>query len=168
MFSSSNYLFIESFRNEFDIVDAKVNSLHGPRTRAEANRNLHFFFPEERILAVLKPNLTDQQKCNELICLKSKEKLFLVFYYLAEIAETFKKAGFFILARKTEKLTPEQAAQLQHSHHGKDYYDELINYMTRLVYSIFFRNEIHLKYFLVVHLNYWYYQKKMPVKLGKR
>jgi nucleoside diphosphate kinase len=35
------------------------------------------------------------------------------------------------MAHKIEKLTPEQVAQLQHSHHGKDYYDELVNYMTR-------------------------------------
>ncbi|CAF2556903.1 unnamed protein product [Rotaria sp. Silwood2] len=99
-----------TFRHEFDIVDAKINSLHAPSTRAEANRNLRFFFPEERILAILKPNLTDQQK--------------------SEIVETFKKADFFVLARKTEILTPEQVAQLQPSHQGKDYYNELSSYMT--------------------------------------
>ncbi|CAF1064773.1 unnamed protein product [Rotaria sp. Silwood1] len=99
-----------TFRHEFDIVDCKINSLHAPSTRAEAHRGLRFFFPEERILTILKPNLTDQQR--------------------SEIIETFKKAGFFIMARKTEKLTPNQVAQLQHSHQGKDYYDELSNYMT--------------------------------------
>ncbi|CAF3005342.1 unnamed protein product [Rotaria sp. Silwood2] len=99
-----------TFRHEFDIVDTKINSLHAPSTRAEANRNLRFFFPEERILAILKPNLTDQQK--------------------SEIVETFKKADFFVLARKTEILTPEQVAQLQPSHQGKDYYNELSSYMT--------------------------------------
>jgi len=41
------------------------------------------------------------------------------------------------MARKIEKLTPEQVAQLQHSHHGKDYYEELLNYMTRFT-SFFF------------------------------
>jgi hypothetical protein len=58
----TNIFFYKSFRNEFDIVDAKINSLHGPQTHAEANRNLQFFFPEERILVILKPNLTDQQR----------------------------------------------------------------------------------------------------------
>ena len=59
-------------------------------------------------------------------------------FYLAEIEAAFKKAGFFIIARKIEKLTPEQVAQLQHSHQGKDYYDELVNYMTRFVeYFVF-------------------------------
>jgi nucleoside diphosphate kinase len=38
------------------------------------------------------------------------------------------------MARKYEKLTPEQVAQLQRSHHGKDYYEELTNYMTRFVH----------------------------------
>ncbi len=50
--------------------------------------------------------------------------------YLAEIEDAFKKAGFFIMARKNEKLTPEQVAQLQRSHQGTDYYEELTNYMT--------------------------------------
>ena len=58
-----NFAFCESFRHDFDIVDAKINSLHGPRTRSEANRNLQFFFPEERILVILKPDLTVQQRC---------------------------------------------------------------------------------------------------------
>lgn len=50
------------FRHDFDIVDAKINSLHAPGSRTEVNRNLQFFFPEERILVVLKPGLTDQQR----------------------------------------------------------------------------------------------------------
>ncbi|CAF3832047.1 unnamed protein product [Rotaria sordida] len=99
-----------TFRHDFDIVDAKINSLHAPRTRAEANRHLQFFFPEERILVILKPNLSDQQR--------------------SEIVAAFKKAGFFIMTRKMEKLTSEQVAQLQQSHQGKDYYNELLNYMT--------------------------------------
>ncbi|CAF5190220.1 unnamed protein product, partial [Rotaria sp. Silwood1] len=66
-----------TFRHEFDIVDCKINSLHAPSTRAEAHRGLRFFFPEERILTILKPNLTDQQR--------------------SEIIETFKKGGFFIM-----------------------------------------------------------------------
>jgi len=57
----------------------------------------------------------------------------LACFYLAEILEAFRKAGFFLMARKIEKLTPEQVAKLQHSHHGKDYYEELVNYMTRFV-----------------------------------
>ena len=90
-----------------------MNSLHAPGTRAEVTRNLQFFFPEEHIFVILKPNLTYQQK--------------------SEIVDIFKKAGFFILARKTEQLTTEQVAKLQHAHHGKDYYEELEIFMTRFV-----------------------------------
>jgi nucleoside diphosphate kinase len=58
------------------------------------------------------------------------------------------------MARKIEKLTPEQVAQLQHSHQGKDYYDELLNYMTRFI-KFFFIYNLKKKYFiLVVHRNY--------------
>ena len=65
--SPSTGLVLDRFRNEFDIVDAKINSLHGARSHAEANRHLSFFFPEERLLVVLKPNLTDQQRCTSLL-----------------------------------------------------------------------------------------------------
>ncbi len=58
------YIFVyQSFRHDFDIADVKINSLHGAETRAEATRNLQFFFPEEHIFVILKPNLTDQQRC---------------------------------------------------------------------------------------------------------
>ena len=53
-----------SFRHEFDLVDTKINSLHGARTRTEVNRHLHLFFPEEQLFVILKPNLTDEQRCN--------------------------------------------------------------------------------------------------------
>ncbi len=125
------YFVNKSFRHDFDIADVKINSLHAPKTRAEATRNLKFFFPEEHIFVILKPNLTDQQRCKY-------QSISYIFnfkgcVYLAEIVETFKKAGFFILARKVEKLTHEQVAKLQHAHHGKDYYEDLVNYMTRFV-----------------------------------
>lgn len=45
------------------------------------------------------------------------------------------------MARKTHKLTAEQVGQLQHAHQGKDYYDELVHYMTRSVDS-FLRNTL--------------------------
>ncbi|CAF2054815.1 unnamed protein product [Rotaria magnacalcarata] len=99
-----------TFRHEFDMVDTNVNSLHGPRSHAEVNRNVQFFFPEERILAILKPNLTGQQR--------------------SDIVDALKKAGFFIMARKTDKLTGDQVAQLEKAHQGKDHYNELLSYLT--------------------------------------
>jgi len=45
--------------------------------------------------------------------------------------DTFRQAGYFIMARKIENLTAEQVAQLQQVHQGKEYYDELVTYMTR-------------------------------------
>ena len=62
----------------------------------------------------------------------------MFFSPLAEIVEAFRKAGFFIMARKVEKLTPEQVAQLQLAHQGKEHYEELVNYMTRLDEFTFF------------------------------
>ncbi|CAF4381505.1 unnamed protein product, partial [Rotaria socialis] len=99
-----------TFRHEFDMVDINVNSLHGPRSHAEVNRNVQFFFPEERILAILKPNLTSQQR--------------------SDIVDALKKAGFFIMARKMDKLTGDQVAQVEKAHQGKDHYNELLSYLT--------------------------------------
>lgn len=122
---------LNRFRHDFDIADVAINSLHGPQTKGEANRNLQFFFPEERIFVVLKPNLSDQQRCK--VTKKNSTIRFLLvsFFCSAQIMDTFRKAGYFVIARKTEKLTAEQVAQLQQTHQGKDYYDELVAYMTR-------------------------------------
>ena len=59
------------------------------------------------------------------------------FFDLAEIIGAFNKAGFFVMARKVDKLTPEQVPQLLPGHQGKDHYDELVNYMTRFVEFFF-------------------------------
>jgi len=49
------------------------------------------------------------------------------------------------MAHKVERLTPDQVAQLQHAHEGKDYYDELVNYMTRFVLFIIFFSSFNMK-----------------------
>lgn len=120
---------MQRFRNEFDIVDAKINSLHASRSNAEANRHLSFFFPEERLLVILKPNLIDQQRCK--IFSSRFFFRFFCFVFSAEIHQAFRKAEFFILAHKNERLTAEQATQVFSAHQGKDYFDDLISYMMR-------------------------------------
>lgn len=52
-----------------------INSIHGSRTHVEASRHLQFFFPEERICVVLKPNLTEQQRGNEQQEIRMKESI---------------------------------------------------------------------------------------------
>jgi nucleoside diphosphate kinase len=52
-------------------------------------------------------------------------------YIQVEIVQALQGANFFILTSKMSTLTAEQAAQLAHAHHGKEYYDEWIHYMTR-------------------------------------
>lgn len=124
---------MKSFRKEFDIVDAKINSLHGAKTKAQANRNIQFFFPEERLLVILKPKLTDSQRGkNEKT--KTNRNVFrysLDFSISADIEQALKKAGFFTMAKKSIRLDQEQATRLMHQHHGKDQHGEIINYMTR-------------------------------------
>ena len=164
---TSFLLSLFSFRNEFDVVDAKINALHASRTHAEVNRNLHFFFPEERLLVVLKPNLTEQQRGKTSV--RSPWRTPTVSLpSVGEIEQVFKKAGFFILTRKVEKLTPEQAAHLQHAHHGKEHYEEMVNYLTRSVYPLSFpcfcKSRWNLD--LVVNPNCWSSAKNTPARVG--
>ena len=116
-----------SFRHEFDLVDTKINSLHGARTRTEVNRHLHLFFPEEQLLVILKPNLTDQQRCN----VETHTFCSLLCCFLAEIEQAFRKHGFFILAKKMEKLTAEQAGHLEHDQLDKKYHEASVHYLSR-------------------------------------
>ena len=49
-------------RQEFDIADLAVNSLHGASTPEQAEKEISKFFPNEYTVGLLKPGLTAEQK----------------------------------------------------------------------------------------------------------
>lgn len=99
-----------TMRNEFDLAEVPVNSLHGASTPGQAEKELAKFFPMEQTVALLKPGLTDEQK--------------------AEITKKIEDSGFIIATKKSEKLTEDIAKEMYKSSSDKPHYNELVSLMT--------------------------------------
>ncbi len=100
-----------TLRNEFDVSESAVNSLHGASTPEQVQKELSKFFPMEQTVAALKPNLSAEQK--------------------EEIINKIEKSGFLIASKKSEKLTEDIAKEMYKHSADKPYYQDLVNMMTQ-------------------------------------
>lgn len=50
-----------SLRAQFAVEKEPINQLHGSASPEEAEREINFFFPEQRTLAVIKPDATEHR-----------------------------------------------------------------------------------------------------------
>ncbi|KAJ8010674.1 hypothetical protein DPEC_G00077580 [Dallia pectoralis] len=101
----------ESLRAQFAIDNVGINQLHGSSTPDEAQRDLNQFFPTEHTLAVIKPDYTQELKDS--------------------IMNKMKEAGFSISQVTEKKLTRNIAEEFYKHHIGKDFYNHLVDYMSR-------------------------------------
>ncbi|KAK6293158.1 thioredoxin domain-containing protein 6 [Coregonus clupeaformis] len=101
----------ESLRAQFAIDNVTINQLHGSSTPEEAQRDLNCFFPTEHTLAVIKPDSTQEHKDT--------------------IMNRIKEAGFSISQVKETKLTREMAEEFYKDHKGKDFFNNLVDYMSQ-------------------------------------
>ncbi|XP_030635013.1 thioredoxin domain-containing protein 3 homolog [Chanos chanos] len=101
----------ESLRSQFAMDDVPINQLHGSSTPEEAERDLSCFFPVEHTLAVIKPGVSQEQQNN--------------------IVSQIKEAGFSISQVKETQLTRDMAQMFYKEHKGKEFYDSLLDYMSR-------------------------------------
>ncbi|CAI7994440.1 Thioredoxin domain-containing protein 3 homolog [Geodia barretti] len=99
----------ECLRSMFSEEDAAHNPLHGSATLEEAEKELQYFFPKEKTLAIIKPNAIDSR---------------------VAIIEKIKEAGFNISLSKETTLTKEMAEQLYSEHKGKDFFEDLTGLMS--------------------------------------
>ncbi len=102
---------IKRLRNEFDVDSLKVNSLHGPTTKEQAQKELSKFFPMEQTIAVIKPDLPAEKR--------------------KEIQQKIEKNGFLIASKKSVKLTEEIAKKMYENQKDKPHYNDLVKLMTR-------------------------------------
>lgn len=51
-----------SLRVQFAVENQPVNQLHGSDSLEEAEREINFFFPQQRTLAVIKPDAVEEHK----------------------------------------------------------------------------------------------------------
>ena len=54
--------FILSLRVKFAVENEAINQLHGSASLEEAQREINFFFPKQRTLAVIKPDVVGENK----------------------------------------------------------------------------------------------------------
>jgi len=53
---------IFSLRVQFAVENEPVNQLHGSASPEDAEREINFFFPKQRTLAVIKPDAMEEHK----------------------------------------------------------------------------------------------------------
>ncbi|XP_063284788.1 thioredoxin domain-containing protein 6 [Pelobates fuscus] len=101
----------DSLRARFSPRDSEINQLHGSSSPEEAEKEINFFFPVEHTLAAIKPDALEEHK--------------------DEILERIQGAGFTISQVKETKLSQEMAAEFYKEHKGKEFYEQLVDYMCR-------------------------------------
>lgn len=87
-----------------------INLIHGSSTLDEVEKDMGFFFPVERTVAVIKPDAYANRD---------------------EIVERIKAAGFHVVARKDMQLTEEVARQLYAESEDKPFFEDLVHHMIR-------------------------------------
>lgn len=80
-----------SLRARFAVQNQPINQLHGSESHEEAVREIHFFFPKQQTLAVIKPDATEEHKGPFLFCIKkslytrarqtNRSVMYLVFFF---------------------------------------------------------------------------------------
>uniref|UniRef100_A0A8C5U5G4 NME/NM23 family member 8 n=1 Tax=Malurus cyaneus samueli TaxID=2593467 RepID=A0A8C5U5G4_9PASS len=113
-----------SLRARYAIDSVPINQLHGSSSAVDAEKELEFFFPEEKTFALIKPDAAKTHKGKAVftdvnISTKDLQRTLQV-----------KQAGFSISKVKEQALTREMAAQFYKDHEGKPFFEDLVNCMT--------------------------------------
>ncbi|XP_063724854.1 thioredoxin domain-containing protein 6-like isoform X3 [Symsagittifera roscoffensis] len=96
-------------RAQFDVEAAQVNQLHGSDSPEAAEKEIEFFFPKEKTLAVIKPNAMNKKE---------------------EIMARIREAGFEVSSQKESHLTKEMAESFYGEHADKEFFDQLVEFMS--------------------------------------
>ncbi|XP_038628413.1 thioredoxin domain-containing protein 3 isoform X2 [Tachyglossus aculeatus] len=100
----------ESLRAQFAVENVAINQLHGSSSLNEAKKELNFFFPCQHTLAIIKPDALPIHK--------------------EKILQTVHDSGFIISQMKETHLTREMATQFYKAHEGKEFLNQLVDYMS--------------------------------------
>ncbi|KAK0149510.1 Thioredoxin domain-containing protein 3 [Merluccius polli] len=86
-----------------------LNQLHGSASREEARREIRFFFPVQRTLALIKPDAMQDHR--------------------EEILEEIRGGGFSVSRLKEEVLSREAAEELYRDHRDQPFFGPLVDFM---------------------------------------
>uniref|UniRef100_A0A665WWN5 Nucleoside diphosphate kinase B n=1 Tax=Echeneis naucrates TaxID=173247 RepID=A0A665WWN5_ECHNA len=99
-------------RAQFSVENEPINQLHGSASNEEAEREINFFFPKQRTLAVIKPDAMQEHR--------------------EKILEEIHASGFFVTQLKETVLSTEMAAEFYKEHKEKPFFNQLVEFMCRL------------------------------------
>ncbi|XP_029386756.1 thioredoxin domain-containing protein 6 [Echeneis naucrates] len=98
-------------RAQFSVENEPINQLHGSASNEEAEREINFFFPKQRTLAVIKPDAMQEHR--------------------EKILEEIHASGFFVTQLKETVLSTEMAAEFYKEHKEKPFFNQLVEFMCR-------------------------------------
>ncbi|XP_047225894.1 thioredoxin domain-containing protein 6 isoform X2 [Girardinichthys multiradiatus] len=101
----------ECLRAQFAVENEPINQLHGSKNPKEAERELNFFFPKQRTLAVIKPDALEEHRDT--------------------ILEEISGRGFTIALLKETVLSREMAEEFYKEHREKPFFIQLVDFMCR-------------------------------------
>ncbi|XP_019945746.2 thioredoxin domain-containing protein 6 [Paralichthys olivaceus] len=101
----------DCLRAQFTVENETINQLHGSRSQEEAEREIDFFFPKQRTLAVIKPDAMEEHK--------------------EKILEEIHAGGFSVTQLKETVLSREMAEEFYREHREKPFFGQLVEFMCR-------------------------------------
>ncbi|XP_023192166.1 thioredoxin domain-containing protein 6 isoform X1 [Xiphophorus maculatus] len=101
----------ECLRAKFAVENEPINQLHGSANPEEAERELKFFFPQQRTLAVIKPDALEEHRDT--------------------ILEEIQGRGFTVAQLKETLLSREMAEEFYKEQREKPFFTQLVDFMCR-------------------------------------
>ncbi|KAM9710027.1 thioredoxin domain-containing protein 6-like [Menidia menidia] len=101
----------ECLRARFAVEDTPINQLHGSSSPEDAEREINFFFPKQRTMAVIKPDAMEEHK--------------------GVILEEIHGRGFSVTQLKEMVLSREMAEEFYKEHREKPFFNQLVEFMCR-------------------------------------
>ncbi|XP_050927818.1 thioredoxin domain-containing protein 6 [Lates calcarifer] len=101
----------DCLRAKFAVENEPINQLHGSASHEEAEREINFFFPKQRTLAVIKPDAMEEHR--------------------EKILEEIHASGFSVTQLKETVLSREMAEEFYKEHREKPFFSQLVEFMCR-------------------------------------
>uniref|UniRef100_A0A3Q2P4Y3 Nucleoside diphosphate kinase B n=1 Tax=Fundulus heteroclitus TaxID=8078 RepID=A0A3Q2P4Y3_FUNHE len=98
-------------RAQFSVENQPINQLHGSATPEEAERELDFFFPKQRTLAIIKPDALEDHR-------------------------EIRGRGFAVAQLKETVLSRDMAEEFYKEHREKAFFNQLVDFMCRSVFVL--------------------------------
>ncbi|KAJ4933487.1 hypothetical protein JOQ06_030315 [Pogonophryne albipinna] len=101
----------ECLRAQFAVENEPINQLHGSESLEAAEQEIHFFFPKQKTLAVIKPDAMEEHRDN--------------------ILQEIRGRGFSVTQLKEAVLSRDMAEEFYKEQREKPFFKQLVEFMCR-------------------------------------